>query len=434
MKAFAIWRQSGYWAVLLAIIFLTVSNISHTIALRYVLLTVFLVWAVVERQVLLRTLSSWPAPTLLLGGFLLYALLHSVVLSGWMATSLAEWRSQLLMGGLWFIAGTVLFSRPRLLSILDCVVTAGLLLVVAEVFMAVRYYYQHGSWLYMEVFTTATKLEFTFFVNFAMAFVAVLAGFGKGKTRFPLWSLLAIGALMFFASFHAGARNGLIGLSYLVLSFTFIYVLTHRQQLSRARLVVLLLIVGVGMAGFVSKAIHKDPRNQIFVQSATMGWQDRDGLGWLRMAPFPSLADGRTVDSSAYERVAWIRAGLDLIVERPMGYGYDRRAFSQALFTVGKPNQIGHSHSGFIDIGVGLGIPGVLLWLAFCVSLIAIGLKAFVLRREVAGVALMLVTCGFLGRMVLESVSKDHMLHIFLFTVAALLAHIHQEQAGKSHV
>ncbi|WP_147693494.1 O-antigen ligase family protein [Vogesella mureinivorans] len=434
MKALAIWRQPGYWAVLLAIIFLTVSNISHTIALRYVLLTVFLVWAFVERQVLVRTLSSWQVPTLLLGSFLLYALLHSVVLSGWMATSLAEWRSQLLMGGLWFIAGTVLFSRQRPLSIMDCVVTAGLLLVAAEVFMAMRYYYLHGSWLYMDVFTTATKLEFTFFVNFAMAFVAVLAGFGKGKTRFPLWYLLAIGALMFFASFHAGARNGLIGLSYLVLSFTFIYVLTHRQQLSRARLVVLLLVVSIGMVGFVSKAIQKDARNQIFVQSVTMGWQDRDGLGWLRMAPFPLLEDGRAVDSSAYERVAWIRAGLDLVAERPMGYGYDRRAFSQALFSVGKPNQIGHSHSGFIDMVVGLGVPGVLLWLSFCVSLIVIGLKAFVLRRDAAGLALMLVTCGFLGRMVLESVSKDHMLHIFLFTVAALLAQIYQGQTGKSHV
>ena len=190
MKSFALWRQPGFWAVLLAILFLTVSNVSHTIALRYVLLALFLVWAVVERQVLLRTLSSWPVPTLLLGSFLLYVLLHSVVLSGWTSISLAEWRSQLLMGGLWFIAGTVLFSRQRPLSILDCVVTAGLLLVAAEVFIAVRYYYQHGAWPYMEVFTTATKLEFTFFVNFAMAFVAVLAGFGKGKTRFPLWACL----------------------------------------------------------------------------------------------------------------------------------------------------------------------------------------------------------------------------------------------------
>jgi O-antigen ligase len=117
-----------------------------------------------------------------------------------------------------------------------------------------------------------------------------------------------------------------------------------------------------------------------------------------------------------------------------MGYGYDRRAFSQALFSQGKPNQIGHSHSGFIDMGVGLGVPGVLLWVSFCLSLIVIGLKVFVLRREVAGLVLMLVTCGFLGRMVLESVSKDHMLHIFLFTVAALLAHIHQGRTGKSHV
>ncbi len=434
MKVLAILRQPGFWAVLLAIIFLTVSNISHTIALRYLLLAILLAWAFVERQVLVRMLSSWPVPSLLLGGFLFYALLHSVMLSGWMATSLAEWRSQLLMGGLWFISGMVLFSRQRCLSVMDCVVTAGLLLVAAEVFMAVRYYYLHGSWLYMEVFTTATKLEFTFFVNFAMAFVAVLAGFGKGKTRFPLWCLLAIGALMFFASFHAGARNGLIGLSYLVLSFTFIYVLTHRQQLSPVRLAVLLLIVGVGMAGFLSKAIHKDARNQIFVQSATMGWQDRDGSAWLRMEPYPLLADGREVDASAYERVAWIRAGLDLIIEQPMGYGYDRRAFRQALFSQGKPNQIGHSHSGFIDMAVGLGVPGVLLWLSFCVSLIVIGLKAFVLRREVAGLALMLVTCGFLGRMVLESISKDHMLHIFLFTVAALLAQIHQAQSGKSHV
>ncbi|UDM16537.1 O-antigen ligase [Vogesella sp. XCS3] len=434
MKSLALWRQPGFWAVLLAILFLAVSNISHTIALRYVLLAVFLVWTVVERQVLLRTLSSWPVPTLLLGSFLLYALLHSVVLSGWMSISLAEWRSQLLMGGLWFIAGTVLFSRQRPLSILDCVVTAGLLLVAAEVLMAVRYYYQHGVWPYMEVFTTATKLEFTFFVNFAMAFVAVLAGFGKGRTRFPLWSLLAIGALMFFASFHAGARNGLIGLSYLVLSFTLIYVLTHRQHLSRTRLLVLLLLVGVGMAGFVSKAVQKDARNQIFLQSATIAWQDRDGLGWLRMGPYPKLDDGREVDVSAYERVAWIRAGLDLVAERPMGYGYDRRAFTQALFAVGKPNQIGHSHSGFIDLGVGLGVPGVLLWLSFCLSLIVIGFKAFVLRRDVAGLALMLVTCGFLGRMVLESVSKDHMLHIFLFTVAALLAWMHQNPADKSHV
>lgn len=434
MKSFTLWRQPGFWAVLLAIFFLTVSNISHTIALRYVLLAVFLVWAVVERTRLVRTLSGWPLPGILLGSFLLYALIHSLMLSGWVTTSLAEWRSQLLMGGLWFIAGTVLFSRQHPLSILDCVVTAGLLLVAAEVFMAALYYYQHGTWLYMEVFTTATKLEFTFFVNFAMAFVAVLAGFGKGSTRFPLWSLLAIGALMFFASFHAGARNGLIGLSYLVLSFTLIYVLTHRQHLSRTRLLVLLLLVGVGMAVFVSKAIQKDVRNQIFVQSATIGWQDRDGLGWLRMGPYPKLDDGREVDGSAYERVAWIRAGLDLVAERPMGYGYDRRAFSQALFAVGKPNQIGHSHSGFIDLGVGLGVPGVLLWLSFCLSLIVIGFKAFVLRRDVAGLALMLVTCGFLGRMVLESVSKDHMLHIFLFTVAALLAWMHQNPADKSHV
>lgn len=78
-------------------------------------------------------------------------------------------------------------------------------------------------------------------------------------------------------------------------------------------------------------------------------------------------------------------------------------------------------------------MPGILLWLGFCLSLLWQGLCAFTRRRDLAGLALMLVTCGFMGRMLLESVSKDHMLHLFLFTIAALLAQMQLNQTEASN-
>lgn len=425
-------RRAAWLATGLAVTFLTLANVSHTIALRYALLLGMLCWAVAERKPLWQTLRA-SVPARWLAAFLAYGLVHALWLSAWPEASVSEWRGQLLMGGLWFVGGTVLFLRRRALSVMDCVVLAGMLLVGAEVLLSLHYRLTYGMWPYMEVFTTATKLEFTFFVNFAMVFVAILAGFGQGKTRFPLWLLLLTGALMFFASFHAGARNGLIGLAYLVVSFSLIYVLTHRQQISLTRLLSLVLLVAVGLGSFVYQAVQKDARNQVFVESAVMAWQDRDGNGWLRTGPYPRLANGQMVDDSAYERVAWIRAGIDLIAARPWGYGFDRRAFARALTVSGHANKVGHSHSGFIDLGVGLGVPGILLWLGFCLSLLWQGLCAFTRRRDLAGLALMLVTCGFMGRMLLESVSKDHMLHLFLFTIAALLAQMQLNQTEASN-
>lgn len=432
MNAFTAWGP-GRWSVLLAVTFLTLANVSHTIALRYLLLAIMLCWAVADRRLLWDGLRQ-SRPAAWLAALLLYAGVHSVFVSAWSEVSIAEWRSQLLMGGLWFVAGTVLFQRKRDLSILDCVALSGLLLVSAEVALTIHYRMVNGNWPFMMGFTTATKLEFTFFVNFALAFVATLIGFGKGKTVFPLWTLLLMGGLMFFASYHAGARNGLIGMTYLVVSFLLIYLLVHRQQLGVYRILVLSFVVMSALAAFVYSAVQKDYRNSVFFESMTIGLNDDVGIGWRRVGPYPLLSNGKVVDISAYERPTWIKAGLGLIKENPLGYGFDRRTFGKALALQGKPNTLGHSHSGFIDLGVGLGVPGIILWLGFCFSMIWYGFVAFSRRQDMAGLALMLVTSGFMGRMVLESVSKDHMLHIFLFTAAALYVQIKRNQADKPNV
>ncbi|RBB94692.1 hypothetical protein C3E97_031945, partial [Pseudomonas sp. MWU12-2115] len=92
-----------------------------------------------------------------------------------------------------------------------------------------------------------------------------------------------------------------------------------------------ILVVG-GVAGYSYK---KDPRNQVFVVSAKAGWNYTESQAWLRRGPLPKRTDGVQVDGSAYERIAWIHSGLDLIIERPLGYGFSRDAFSRALTEVG---------------------------------------------------------------------------------------------------
>ncbi|AXE29360.1 hypothetical protein DK842_05250 [Chromobacterium phragmitis] len=424
---------------LLFVVFLSLANVSHTIALRYVILAILLLMA--GSQWL-----QWPAckavfkerivPVSLLSALLAFAVAHSLSLSLWREESLGEVYSQLLIGGLWFGVGLVLFRRPRMGSILDLTIVAGVLIAATEFSYGLYTYCSTGYWPYMKAFTTATKLEFTFFMNFVLAFIVAILCFGHRQriSRLPRWFLLAAAVLILFVSLCAGARNGMIGMVYLMLSMLFVYMVFEGIEFGWRKAVALFAVVVIGVGGMAAYAVKKDERNALFMASAQAGWDYSATKAWLRMEPYPMISPGVMVDASAYERVAWIHSGLDLIAAKPAGYGYSRDAFRLALAETGRPNQVGHSHSGFIDLGLGLGVAGILLWVAFCGSLIFIGFQGFKQRRDVLGLVLMLITCGFLGRMMLESVFRDHMLHIFLFTSAALLAEMsrRREEGDRS--
>jgi O-antigen ligase len=135
----------------------------------------------------------------------------------------------------------------------------------------------------------------------------------------------------------------------------------------------------------------------------------------------PTLPECRYVEPSAYLRIAFIRAGLRLIGEHPLGYGYGRNAFAHTLRTHYPSAQLGHAHSGWIDLGLGGGMPALALWAAFLGSLMWRGWRAFFERANAHGLLLFLLTTGYAGRMALDSVNKDHMLQMFMFLAGLLL-------------
>ncbi|WP_293761716.1 O-antigen ligase family protein [uncultured Aquitalea sp.] len=422
-------RWNDYLVAALSLVFLTLASVSHTIALRYTILVLLLGFAALERHSVQRLWREQQAPLLAVWGFLAYALLHTFLLSHWFNRSIGEFYNQLLVGGLWFTAGLILFRRWRGLSVADMVILAGVMLASVELAHGLVSLVTTGVWPFAETFTTDTKLEFTFFMNFVLGFIAAVFCFGNAGgprfSRLPKWLLILGALIILLASVRAGARNGMIGMVYLVLSIFIIYTVFEGFRFGWKRTLTIASLLLVGIVGVIAFAIHQDSRNKAFFESVDAGWHYQRTEAWLRIAPLPNMSNGQPVDGSAYERVAWIHSGLDLIRDNPLGYGFARNTFGLALQYKGyHPNTVAHSHSGFIDFGIGLGLIGVLLWAALCLVFIYRGFRAFRSRKDALGLALMLVTAGYLGRMMMESINKDHMLHIFLFTAGAVLAEL----------
>ena len=185
------------------------------------------------------------------------------------------------------------------------------------------------------------------------------------------------------------------------------------------------------VSGFATFNYQGDSRWQVFSESAAAGWDIDHNRAWIdaKHNPWPLLSNGEGVDNSAYLRVAFIHAGLRLIAEDPLGVGYGRNAFAHALRQT-QEAYVGHSHSGFIDLTIGGGVPALLLWLAFVISLMVIGGQSYFRDGSSHGLMLFFLTTGYSGRMLLDSVNRDHMLQIFLFFVGYLLTVMWSERSA----
>lgn len=92
---------------------------------------------------------------------------------------------------------------------------------------------------------------------------------------------------------------------------------------------------------------------------------------------FPVNDQGKIVSITNYMRAAWFKAGLQLAVADPLGYGLVEDSFKY-MTKVRWPEAssiLSHSHSGWLDLILGLGFPGV-----FCI----LGALLFAIKERVA--------------------------------------------------
>ncbi|WP_217425430.1 O-antigen ligase family protein [Polynucleobacter tropicus] len=78
---------------------------------------------------------------------------------------------------------------------------------------------------------------------------------------------------------------------------------------------------------------------------------------------YPINEYGQIVSATNYERVAWFVVGMQLATQTPLGYGLVEDSFKR----IAKANwpetssNLSHSHSGWLDLFLAVGIPGVIL-------------------------------------------------------------------------
>ena len=77
----------------------------------------------------------------------------------------------------------------------------------------------------------------------------------------------------------------------------------------------------------------------------------------------PLNGAGEMVSGTNYVRIAWGLVGFHLLLENPYGFGLIENSFGPLVnkkWPESSPN-LSHSHSGWLDLALGLGLPGIIL-------------------------------------------------------------------------
>lgn len=423
-----------FWLAAALLIF--VLPIPGTIALRNSLLLLLLVltgglWfrtrgALSISGTAIRSLAAWLA--ILTGWIVIQAVLISDETPWALKEMTSQWLPALLVAVVAAFAVILASSngvvRARLLGIIALLFVGQAVFCLLATFPE---YLANGAFPQSKTSWTAGKLEISYWNNIALAFLAVDL-LSRWRYRHPMTNLstgFVVGSvlLILLANLAFGARNGIIGSCILLVSLTLLIVWHERNRVGLARTLGFVLIAGGLIGAMAWGSIKLDPRWATFTETAKIAWNVKDHQTWLHPddMPLPELSSGVPVEASAYMRIAWISVGLDVIRDYPLGVGYGRNAFGHALRKT-QATRLGHAHSGLVDWTIGTGIPGLILWLGFTGALIWLGLRRYFQRHDPVGLILAFVAGGFLGRMLLDSINRDHMLMVFFMIIAVLIS------------
>ncbi|UCV03838.1 O-antigen ligase family protein [Dechloromonas denitrificans] len=417
-------------------LFLFILPIPGTIALRNVLLLTLLLLMVLCRRELRQAYSLDVSRVPGLAGWLAALSAWIVLQAVWISDetawalkeSLSQWLPALLAAAVG--VGAVLLGRFAGWSRSQMLGRLVLLLLAQTIFsllVCIPDFLADGVFPQGKTILTAGKLEISYWNNLLLAFLAV-DGLTRWLFRQRLCSLptsVLVGGIViaFFSNLAFGARNGVIG-SLLLLSSLLLLVLWHERKRRSVGKVLGVVVLGVAVMSILGWANYQlDPRWARFEETAQVAWQAGPNQAWLHPddTVLPRLKSGESVEPSAYFRIAWIRAGLNLVADYPWGVGYGRNAFGHALRKT-METRLGHAHSGLIDWTVGLGIPGLCLAVGFLSWAAWVGVRRYFAGADPAGLILTFVVGGFFGRMALDSINRDHMLMVFFLVLAILLA------------
>jgi hypothetical protein len=230
-----------------------------------------------------------------------------------------------------------------------------------------------------------------------------------------------------FGGFFIGSKNAM--LIFAITSFIFFvhllslsvrsFIRLHRVSLPTLGAI---LLIGVACIYVLDKHVERTESWLVLSDNIQIGKDIDNHDFWKNREVFsrPVNSQGKPVDISTYERTAWFTAGSRLLLENPLGYGLVHHSFgSLALakwpdFYKPRGSLKGATHSGWLDLALGIGLPGVALILFSLLASWRLSMNRSELWYSYATwtIPLLLLTYA------ISEISESHFLELLLFMTA----------------
>ncbi len=165
-----------------------------------------------------------------------------------------------------------------------------------------------------------------------------------------------------FVFYGENIKNGVVYSVALIALFAAILIFRNFRRHWIMKLVVLGGVLAIG-AIFVTNSIQTNGSWKTLSADAKVARDTQTYPQWKYNGAqgYPNNEFGTMVSVTNYERLAWGMVGIKLIVQNPLGYGLIERSFGHLAKINWPDSNLHQSHSGWIDLALGLGIPGIAL-------------------------------------------------------------------------
>lgn len=441
-------RWQHHTGIVIFALLLFIWPIPHTITLRYLLLlgALSLFGYLAIKRGGFGTFERLGLPTILFAALSAWIVFGSVFISGDPRESLAEVQSQWLMAFLALMAGAaagVAVEDYRSMQ-------QRLLHVVVFVFL-VHIFFIDVLALWDVVTSDAPALrahgltdgpdKASYLTSTLLAFILseLFVRFTSSQSTLKLRNLplLMILTLVLVSLYAESVRNAVLTLIVTGMALIVLYLGNNYHKNARLwtyAMVAMGLFVAIVASLAIAATMQRETSWTQISKTVPIAWDTKTHKAWLDEKKYglPKLPDGSAVEASTYIRVAWMKEGFLLVTDHPLGIGFDRNAFGNGLMMkYGEGG--GHSHSGVLDLAIGTGVPGILLWFAFLASLAWLALRHIHGPRAFAALSLLLIVLDYSTRMFLDSTIKDHMLQQFMLVTGLLAIHVAGTSRSKAH-
>jgi hypothetical protein len=427
--------RSGWLLLLSSVALLYIFSLPGVMAIRSMLL---LFAFMLSFKFFMKALQA--KPKLLLIVFTLFILLLiwmltiSALIANHPAASIAEWKGQWLTTFLAFIIGTGLacalsLSRMRLSTTVAMIILIPVTLYMLTNAVVISYdKIRYGKLLTQQVGISMHKAIIGYLIALIEPLIVVDSVLRIIKRRplfpFPEWGVGILLMLILFSLFTATARNGII-IMFVALLLGCVFTYREIYKTNSLRRILTFLLGTIFSVALLSIASYKiDPRWQSFIETVPVAWDIDNHNQWLNIDSsvlgLPNASNGKPVEESAYYRIAWAHEGWRLLMAHPWGTEISRSAFRDLEVEKHPSANIPYSHNSWLDFGLQVGLPGLLLWVLILLCLGWSGWKSWQMGRDPLGLSLALLVIMFSLRGLLDETFREQIIEQFAL-VAGLL-------------